>query len=119
MCRKGFSLIPFKCSNCGYRTPYDKKSSKWYPYLHHGTKYGTWFIAKCNECGKKSKFEGIIWLIIGGAIIGTALSFITSKSSSIEPLILSMPFLIIISIAFIIALAFFTTKWVPYDKENT
>ncbi len=116
MCRKGFSLIPFKCSSCGYRTPYDKKSGIWYPYLHHGTKYGTWFVVKCNECGKKSKLKGLIWLLIGGAIVGVAPSIVVNNGGAVESLILSIPLLIIIAVAFIVALAFFTIRWVPYDK---
>ena len=116
MCRKGYSLIPFKCSNCGYRTPYDKKSDVWYPYLHYGTNKKTGFVAKCISCGKKSKLKGLIWLLIGGATVGAVPSLIINNGGSIKMFLYSTPLFIILSIAFIVTLAFYTIRWIPYDK---
>ncbi len=106
MCRKGFSLLPFRCSNCSYRTPYDKASGIWHPYLYRGTKYGTWFVAKCKQCGKKPKLKGLVWLLVGGVILGI----------SANSLALSLPLLVPVGIIFIITLTFFTIKWMPYEK---
>ncbi len=106
-------------SSCGYRTPYDKKSGKWHPYLYHGTKYGSWFIAKCSECGTKSKLKGLIWVIIGGAIVGVTVGYIASASSSVEASMLSMPFLIILGVVFMVTILYFSISWVPYSNENT
>jgi hypothetical protein len=108
--------MPFKCSSCGYRTPYDNKSGIWYPYLHHGTNYKTWFVAKCNNCGEKSKLKGILWLALGGVIIGAASIVIVNNSGSIESLILLTSAQIIFGIVFVLALVFFTIRWIPYDK---
>ncbi len=54
--------------------------------------------------------------MLGGAIVGALSGSIVNNSSSFGSLIISTSALIIVGVVFILTLAFFTIRWVPYDK---
>ena len=114
--RKAFSFLPFRCPKCGFRTPYDRKTGQFYPYLHHGTKKGEWFYAWCKQCGVVSKPKGMIWPILGGAAVGAVASKVGSLLEGTYSMLVAGVLLIPLAVLFIVAIAFVSLRWEPNQK---